>query len=58
MRNQGKAPTTVVYIICLILYLVALAGHFAIVHIDPRITDWSWIIGFGLLLIAIRVRGL
>jgi hypothetical protein len=58
MRNQGKAPTTVVYIICLILYLVALAGHFAIIRIDPRISEWSWIIGFGLLLIAIRVRGL
>ena len=43
MRSQGKAPTTAVYVICLILYLVALAGHFAIVHIDPRITDWSWI---------------
>ena len=58
MRSQGKAPTTAVYVICLILYLIALAGHFAIVRIDPRITDWSWIIGFGLLLIAIRVRGL
>lgn len=58
MRSQGKAPTTAVYVICLILYLVALAGHFAIVRIDARISEWSWIIGFGLLLIAIRVRGL
>jgi hypothetical protein len=58
MSSRGKAPTTAVYIICLILYLIALVGHFAIVHIDPRITDWSWIIGFALLLIAIRVRGL
>ena len=58
MRSRGKAPTTAVFIICLILYLVALASHFAIVHVDPRIGDWSWIIGFGLLLIAIRVRGL
>jgi hypothetical protein len=58
MRSQGKAPTTAVWLICLILYLIALAAHFAIVHVDPRIADWSWIIGLGLLLIACRVRGL
>ena len=58
MQSRGKAPTTAVYVICLILYLVALLAHFAIVRIDPRIGEWAWIIGFGLLLIAIRVRGL
>jgi hypothetical protein len=58
MRSAGKAPTTVVWVICLVLYLIALAAHFALIHVDPRIGEWSWIIGFGLLLLACRVRGL
>ncbi len=58
MRNSGKAPTMVVWIICLVLYLVALAAHFGIVTLDSQIAVWSWIIGLGLLLVACRVRGL
>lgn len=58
MRNSGKAPTMVVWVICLVLYVVALAAHFGIVQIDAQIAVWSWIIGLGLLLVACRVRGL
>ena len=58
MTNSGKAPTMVVWIISLVLYAVALAAHFGVVNIDDQIANWSWIIGFGLLLIACRVRGL
>jgi len=58
MRNSGKAPTTVVWIICLVLFLVALAAQFSLVKIDQPIATWSWIIGFGLLLAACRIRGL
>jgi len=58
MRSVGKAPTTAVWLICLVLYLVALAAYFGLIHIDPRIAAWCWIIGLGLLLIACRVRGL
>ena len=58
MRNSGKAPTMVVWVICLVLYLVALAAHFGVVKIDAQIAVWSWIIGFGLLIVACRVRGL
>ena len=58
MRNSGKAPTMVVWVICLVLYLVALAAHFGIVRIDPQIALWSWVIGLGLLLVACRVRRL
>ena len=58
MRSQGKAPTTAVWLICLVLYLLALAIHFAIIKVDPQIGGWAWIIGFGLLLLACRVRGL
>jgi hypothetical protein len=58
MRNSGKAPTLVVWVICLVLYAVALAAHFGIVHVNAPIAPWSWIIGFGLLLVACRVKGL
>ena len=58
MRNSGKAPTMLIWLICLVLYAVALAAHFGLVHIDAKIAVWSWIIGFGLLLVACRVRGL
>lgn len=58
MRNSGKAPTMIVWVICLVLYLVALAAHFGLVKIGFPIGTWSWIIGFALLLIACRVRGL
>ena len=58
MRNSGKAPTMVVWVISLILFLVALAAHFGIVKIPEPIASWSWIVGFCLLLVACRVRGL
>jgi hypothetical protein len=58
MRNSGKAPTFIVWIISLVLYVVALVCYFGLVRMDPQIGAWSWIIGLGLLLIACRVRGL
>ena len=58
MRNSGKAPTMIIWIVSLILYLVALAAHFGWAKIGGQPGTWSWIIGFGLLLIACRVRGL
>lgn len=58
MRNSGKAPTMIVWIISLVLYVVALAGQFGLVKMDPAIGTWSWIIGLGLILVACRVRGL
>jgi uncharacterized integral membrane protein len=58
MRNSGKAPTMAVWIICLVLFLVAIAAHFGFVHVREPIATWSWVIGLGLLLVACRVRGL
>ncbi len=58
MANRSSAPKYITWVICLILYVVALLGHFGVVHMDHAIADWSWIIGFGLLLIAVQVRGL
>ena len=58
MKNSGKAPTMVIWVICLVLYLVALAAHFGLAKIGAPAASWSWIIGFGLLILACRVRGL
>ena len=59
MRNfSGKGPTFVVWVISLVLFLVALAVQFGVVHGGGQLGTWSWIIGFGLLLLACRVKGL
>ena len=58
MRNSSSAPTTAVWFICLVLFLVALAAHFGIAKIHEPFATWSWIVGLGLLLVACRVRGL
>jgi hypothetical protein len=57
-RGSGKAPKQITWVICPILYVVALAAHFGLVRIDSSIALWSWIIGFGLLLLAVQVKGL
>ena len=57
-RGAGKAPKQITWIICLVLYLVALLAHFGMVRIPGNYADWAWIIGFGLLLVAVQVRGL
>ena len=57
-RSSGKAPKQITWLICLVLYIVALLAHFGVVRIDGNIAVWAWIIGFGLLLAAVQVRGL
>jgi hypothetical protein len=57
-RNRTNAPKQVTWIICLILYVVALLAHFGVVHVSGNIAEWSWIIGYGLLLLAVQMRGL
>lgn len=63
MSKRGKAPTTATFIICLILYVLALVGHFGLVSTGGSVAgqgvaDWAWIIGFGLLLLGVQVKGL
>ena len=58
MRNSGKAPTMAVWVISLVLFLIALAAQFGVTQIPHQVATWSWIIGFGLLLAACRIRGL
>jgi hypothetical protein len=57
-RGAGKAPKQITWLICLILYAVALVAHFGVVRMSGNIADWAWIGGFGLLLAAVQIRGL
>jgi hypothetical protein len=57
-RGGGKAPKQITWILCLVLYVIALLSHFGIVQMRADVRDWSWIIGYGLLLIAVQLRGL
>ena len=58
MALKATAPKQITWVICLVLNIVALLAHFAVVRIDGAFAAWSWIIGFGLLLIAVQVRDL
>lgn len=58
LNFSGKAPTLAVWVISLVLFVVALAAHFGVVRTGEPIATWTWIIGYALLLIACRVRGL
>jgi len=61
MRNKWtrcKEPHHITFFICLILYTIALLSHFGVIHVSAEIALWSWIIGFGLLLLAVRIKGL
>lgn len=54
----GKAPRQITWVICLILYLVAVLAHFAVIRVSADIAQWSWIIGYAVLLVAVQMRGL
>jgi hypothetical protein len=58
MNKSGQAPSLVSWVIALVLFLVALAARFELVAIGEPVATWSWIVGFALLLVACRVRGL
>jgi protein-S-isoprenylcysteine O-methyltransferase Ste14 len=58
-RSVVNAPKQITWIIALVLYVVALLGTFGVVpQITGQITQWSWIIGFGLVLVATKVKNL
>jgi hypothetical protein len=58
MAFRKNAPKSAVWFVCLILYLLALLAHFRVFRVDSDIATWSWIIGFGLLLLATQMRRL
>lgn len=58
MATTPSAPKQITWVICLVLYAVALLATFGVISIDRQLVQWSWIAGFGLLLVAVQVRGL
>ena len=56
--TRGKAPKHITWVICLVLYAVAVLAHFGVLRIDAAIATWSWIIGYAILLVAVQIRGL
>jgi hypothetical protein len=58
MAFRRNAPRTVVWVVCLGLYLIALLSHFRVFRVDRDFASWAWIIGFGLLLVATQLRRL
>ena len=58
MSMRGNAPKMVTWIICLVLFVIALAARFGGLQLPIPLATWSWVIGYALLLIAARVRGL
>lgn len=58
MARQTNAPKLITWIICLVLFLVAVLAHFGMIRVSTDIATWSWIIGYALLLVAVQVRGL
>lgn len=55
---RGKAPTTATFVISLVLYIVAILDYFSVLNLGSNLGDWAWILGHGLLLIGVQVRGL
>jgi hypothetical protein len=58
MANQTSAPKMITWIVCLVLFLVAVLAHFGMIKVSADIASWSWIIGYALLLVAAQVKGL
>ena len=58
MAKRTNAPKFITWIISLILFIVAILAHFSFIHVSSDIANWSWIIGYALLLVAVQVRGL
>lgn len=46
------------WVISLVLFVIALVAKFGVMNVPEPVATWSWIIGFGLLLAACRIRGL
>lgn len=57
MATRGQSPRMITWVICLVLYVIALLTHFGVLQGQAQLGTWSWIIGFAVLLIAVRVRG-
>ena len=57
-RGGNQSPRHVTWVICLILYLIAALNFFGVIRVGGALASWSWIVGYALLLLAVRIRGL
>ena len=57
-RGGNQSPRHVTWVICLILYLIAVLNFFGVIHVGGALASWSWIVGYALLLLSVRIRGL
>lgn len=57
MRGGNRSPRHVTWLICLILYLIAALNFFGVIRVGA-LASWCWIVGYALLLMAVKVRGL
>jgi len=55
---KTSAPKVITWVVCLALYAIALLANFKVISPGADVATWSWIVGFGLLLLAVQVRGL
>jgi hypothetical protein len=53
-----SAPRNVTWVVSLALYVIALAAAFGVLQIRADVALWSWVIGYGLLLVACQLRRL
>jgi hypothetical protein len=58
MRRSGKSVAHVTWIVCLVLFVVAILAHFGVIPIERGLGDYAWIIGYAVLLVAVKARGL
>lgn len=58
MSKSTNAPTVAVWVICLVLYVLALLTAFGVLAVGVPLLPWTWVIGFGLLLLACQLKGL
>jgi len=56
-RGGWDATKNATWMVCLILYLIAITNFFGIIHVGP-LASWAWIVGYAVLLISEKVRGL
>jgi len=57
-RGGNQSPRHVTWVICFILYLIAALNFFGVIRVGGALASWSWIVGYALLLLSVRIRGL
>jgi hypothetical protein len=57
LSARSGSPKLGTWIVCLVLFAVPVGARIGVIQPGPAVATWSWILGFGLLLVACRYRG-